>query len=117
MEKYLQKKAAIYTRFGDNIIISSYNRLPGVKKVVQVGLRRIGLKTNKDKEINAAEIQKSGVKVIGIVIGSRVTVSRKFRNIVRAIMHKTSAGHNIKNASVLGKIRYIQRFHPEYQKV
>lgn len=115
MEQYLRKKDGVYTRFGDNLIISSHNRLPQVKKVVEEGLRRVGLKMNRDKEINAAEIQKTGVKVIGLVIGTRVTVSRKFRNIVRAIMHETRPRSN--NLPLLGKIHFIQQFHPNYNKV
>ncbi len=113
--QYVSKRTGVYTRFGDNIIISSRNRLPDVKWVVETSLRRVGLKMNKGKEINAARIQRNGVKVIGIVIGSRLTVSRKFRNVVRAIMHQTKAQSS--NLSLLGKIRFVQQFHPEFNKV
>lgn len=124
MSSYTARRNARYTRLGDDIIVSSNSELSDVKHVVMSGLRRFGLKTNPDKT-KAGKPKESGIKVLGAVIGTGISISRTYRRQVRAILHNAQKtglekqnldGRFLFKEHLLGRIGFIEMFHPEEGK-
>ncbi len=122
MNVYAKRRNAKYSRLGDDILLSSNYKLDDAVHVVVSGLCRYGLKINKDKT-NFGTPLKSGVKVLGIVIGSGVTVSSKYRRELEAILHNAQkTGLNLQNREgrfdmrkhLFGRITLIELYQPEY---
>ena len=120
MSSYTASINAQYTRLGDDIIVSSNSELSDVEGVVVSGLRRFGLKMNPDKT-KVGKPKESGIKVLGAVIGTGVTISRIYRRQVRAILHNAQkSGLNAQNRDarfnmrkhLLGRITFIETYHP-----
>lgn len=118
MSSYTARRNVRYTRLGDDIIISSNSQLFDINHVVVSGLRRFGLKVNPDKT-QKGKPRETGTKVLGVVIGSGISVSRKYRREVRAILHNAQkTGLNPQNRDgrfnmrkhLLGRIVFVEIF-------
>lgn len=118
VNSYAKKRQAHYSRLGDDIIVSSNSELSDIEHVVTLGLRRYGLKINPDKT-QKSKPRTSGTKVLGVIIGSGISISRKYRREVRAILHNAEkTGLNIQNQDgrfdmrkhLLGRIGFIEMF-------
>ena len=88
--RYLEKKQARYSRVGDDMLISSNHLLHDVERVVTVGLKKSGLKTNKRKQNINTHPTQSGEKVLGVVIGGTISIARDYRRLVKAILHNAA---------------------------
>lgn len=115
---YAKKRQAHYSRLGDDIILSSNAELSDIEHVVTIGLRRYGLKINPNKT-QKGKPNISGTKVLGVIIGSGISISRKYRRDVRATLHNAQkTGLNIQNRDgrfnmrkhLLGRIGFIEIF-------
>lgn len=123
MKNYARKRNAKYTRLGDDILLSSNSKLTDAFHVVVKGLQRNGLKINRNK-FQLGMPKRSGVKVLGVVIGAGVTgvaISRKYRQEVKAILHNAQkTGLNLQNVDgrfdmrkhLAGRIAFIEMFDP-----
>ena len=121
MEGYVGKRNAKYSRLGDDILISSNHKIDNATRVVIQGLRRYGLEVNREKSRIGAP-KKSGIKVLGVVIGSGTTISRQYRKKIRAILHnaKTTGliaqnfeGRFEWRKHLAGRIGFIEMFDPK----
>ncbi len=118
VNSYVKKRQGHYSRLGDDIIVSSNAELSDIEHVVTLGLRRYGLKINPNKT-QKGKPKISGTKVLGVIIGSGISISRKYRREVRAILHNAQkTGLNIQNRDgrfnirehLLGRIGFIEMF-------
>ncbi len=98
MSGYARGRSAKYTRLGDDILLSSNRRLFDATSVVIEGLWLCGLKINKDKT-SVGIPSKSGIKVLGVVVGSGIALARKYRREVEAILY------NAQNTGLSGQNR------------
>ena len=120
MKNYTSKRNAKYSRLGDDILISSNHKIDDATHVVVEALRRYGLKVNREKS-HIGVPKKSGVKVLGVVIGSGITISRQYRKKIRAILHNAKiTGLSAQNVEgrfewrkhLAGRIGFIEMFDP-----
>lgn len=115
---YAKRQGIEYSRLGDDIILSSNRKILRLEETVVNGLKRIGLKLNIEKSKTGVPI-KSGVKVLGVVVGSGISVSKKYRREVMAILYNAkSTGLDAQNLDgrfdmrgyLLGRINFIGIF-------
>lgn len=120
LENYCRKKNIRYSRFGDDLLISSNFRLKKIQTIVVELLRRKGLKINEQKIVKNISLNKTGVKALGLTLGHKISVPRKYRREVGAILvnaRKTGLeAQNRKNRynfrqHLKGRINLIKMFH------
>lgn len=120
-ENFVKKRGGVYTRTGDDIIISSNNNLINLDQLIISGLKRNGLKINQ-KKTKRGNPNKSGIKVLGVIFGSGIFVSRKYRREVKAILHNAEKtgleGQNLTGRynfrqHLTGRIDFIKMFDPQ----
>lgn len=121
INSYAIRRKAHYSRLGDDIILSSNSKLSDIEYVVSSGLRRYGLRINPNKT-QMGKPRLSGTKVLGVVIGTGISISRKYRREVQAILHNAQkTGLNLQNREgrfnmrqhLLGRIGFIEMFNKE----
>lgn len=122
MDRFTKRQHARYGRLGDDIILSSNHKLYNPENVIISRLQRYGLRINNSKSKYGTP-SVSGIKVLGVVIGSSVTISKKYRQEIKAILHnakKTGLGaqnhdgrFNIRK-HLLGRIALVEMYHPAY---
>lgn len=119
MERYAKKGNAQYSRMGDDILLSANHRLIGIDFITNKMLKKSGLKKNIKKTV----IEKQSMIVLGVNIGTKITIPRQYRRQVEAILHNAKkTGLNAQNIvgkydfrkHLLGRIALIEMYHPEY---
>ncbi len=122
MERFTKRRYARYSRLGDDIILSSNHKLDNPENVIISRLQRCGLRINNGKS-HYGSPSASGIKVLGVVIGSGITVSKKYRQEIEAILHNAKkTGLSAQNRDgrfnirehLLGRIARVEMYHPVY---
>jgi len=115
---YAAKHGILYSRLGDDIILSSDHKLLEITHIVTSELRRYGLSINPNKT-QIGKPQLSGIKVLGVVIGTGISISRQYRRNLRAILHNAQkTGLEAQNRDsrydfrkhLSGRIAFIEMF-------
>ncbi|WP_200542959.1 reverse transcriptase domain-containing protein [Erysipelothrix sp. strain 2 (EsS2-7-Brazil)] len=109
-------KGAIYTRYSDDITISSKQPILGIDKIVDKTLEEFGFEINKSKTKYTQLIDK--VKITGIFLHAdkRMTVGTNFKRNLKQQLYLLSNGLDpqIDNIQIMGMLSYIRDIEPEY---
>lgn len=117
--EYCISKNLRYTRYADDITISSVVKIPKyqisaiIRHVKEVLLSKRGYKINKSK-IRVFS-KKNRMEVTGIVVNNnKLTISKKYRNNVRAAIHQMKTKKDLERIN--GRISWIMQVHPKQGK-
>lgn len=118
LSSYAAKHGILYSRLGDDIILSSDHKLSEITHIVTSELRRYELTINPNKT-QIGKPQLSGTKVLGVVIGTSISISKQYRREIRAILHNAQrTGLDAQNRDgrynfrqhLAGRIGFIETF-------
>lgn len=102
MDRFTKRRHTRYSRLGDDIILSSNHKLDNPENVISSRLQRFGLRINNSKSQYGSPLV-SGLKVLGVVIGSGITISKKYRQEIEAILHNAKkTGLSAQNRAMAG---------------
>lgn len=121
MRRYSKQRNANYSRFGDDILFSSGKRLVGLEQLIKKRLSAFGLRINSSKKILDANTRRGAESVLGLIISRKLSISKKERRLLRAIVYNKSKMVGIENSEyssnntdhLRGKIAQIQILHPD----
>lgn len=115
-----QKQGAYYSRFGDDIIVSSNHQLREFKRVVGINLERFGLKVNPDKFDDMPHTSRQ--QVLGLVVNEKPNIPPEEIQEIKNILYKArttgleaqnTEGHWDFPAHLAGKITQIKAVNPK----
>ena len=117
---YWEKQDAYYSRFGDDIIVSSNSKLSWFKKYLTNKVKKFGLKINVKKFQEMRKTKRQ--KILGLIINEKVNMPKKEIEEVKRILHKAkNSGLETQNknnhpnfrAHIAGRIVQIKIFNPD----
>lgn len=120
MDNFAKKRGMKYTRLGDDILLSSNSKPNNLEKTIVEGLKKIGFKINKSKSKSGTP-SKSGLRVLGVVFSSKITVSQNYRRKIEAILFNSQkSGLDKQNLDgrfnfrkhLYGRIAFIEMMDP-----
>lgn len=117
---YWKKRKAYYSRFGDDIIVSSNKEIVNFKIITTIRIKNIGLKANveKFKKMKSTSRQEA----LGLIINKKVNILRQEVQELKNILHKAELNdlesqnlHDYPNfiAHIAGRIVQVKALNPK----
>jgi RNA-directed DNA polymerase len=116
MTHYAKRHTAVYTRFGDDIIISSSLPLPSIEHVMEITLKKHGFYFNPEKTVINISTTEGKIEILGLIIGKTLLpleseikyISEYLRN-----LEQNSENLSPRDDHIYGKIVQIKAINPE----
>lgn len=121
LSKFCDKKGYIYTRYADDITISGENTIPKYIHIIFSIIHQEGFDVNADK--TRVLSRGSRQKVTGLVVNDKVSIPKKERKRLEAIVHNIQKNGPLAEnkekdpffkQKLTGKIEHVGNAHPDF---
>ena len=123
LSEFCEKRNLNYSRYADDITISGGNNLPKYKTLIYRKIKEEGFSINWDKV--RLHGRGSSQRVTGLVVNDKVTLGRKKKKELRAIVHNiVKNGPKVENREnnpffkehIFGKLAFAKMVEPDFAK-